>query len=715
MPAELPAAPYPAGTDSTPTGAGTESVRFQKALFEALAEASLDGIIVITTDGRIATLNRRFVEMWGLPREILETHRRDVVTAHILERVADPQQYRDRSEYLYRHPDETVLGEITLRDGRIFEHFSAPVRSPDGVYHGRVGRYRDITERQRAEDELRYQKSLLEAQSQASIDGMLTVAADGRILSYNQRFVEMWRIPNDVIRTGSDTAALEAVSNLLADPKEFLARVVYLYAHPGEASRDEIALVDGRTFDRYSAPVKGDDGTYYGRVWFFRDVTANRQFEAQLQRRLRQQRVVYELSNVVARAERLEAIFEAAMGSLHDTLGARRASVLLLDPDGVMRFKAWRGLSETYRAAMEGRSPWGPDAHDPPPVLVPDVRTEPSLAAFQDLFAQEGIGALAFIPLVVEGRLLGKVMLYYDAPRPFPADEVDLAQTITRHVAFAIERTRTHERIVHLYEAEQQARRQAEAAVRARDEFLSVAAHELKTPLTSLLGSAQLARRRLEQTGRLEPERLVRTVETIDEQSRKLARLVNQLLDLSRIQAGKLAIDRSPTDVAALVRDAAATAQATTTDHTIAIEAPTELIAEVDALRLEQVLANLLDNAIKYSPEGGPIEITLAASVPNSAQHDIASSPESNDGAAIAASRPTSVQLTVADHGLGIPPEHRPHIFDRFYQAHGAAYRSGMGLGLAICREIVELHGGRIEVDCPETGGTRFVATLPAA
>ena len=141
----------------------------------------------------------------------------------------------------------------------------------------------DITERKQAEATLRLQKTLLEAQGEASIDGILVVSDEGKILSYNHCFVEMWDIPPEVVASKSDEAAILTVLNNLQDPEAFLARVDYLYEHPHEKARDEIALRDGRVFDRYSAPVVSSEGDYYGRIWFFRDMTAQKRHAEELE------------------------------------------------------------------------------------------------------------------------------------------------------------------------------------------------------------------------------------------------------------------------------------------------------------------------------------------------------------------------------------------------------------------------------------------------
>jgi signal transduction histidine kinase len=252
---------------------------------------------------------------------------------------------------------------------------------------------------------------------------------------------------------------------------------------------------------------------------------------------------------------------------------------------------------------------------------------------------------------------------------------------------------RVAERTAELSEANDRLQREVAERKRAeegRDEFLSVAAHELKTPMTSLRGFAQLLLEPLERGERPDAERLEHALRAIDRQTEKLAGLVSQLLDISRLDAGRLVLERQPTDVAAIVQSVAQTARARTRRHAIEVRGPERLGAEVDPLRLEQVLTNLVENAIRYSPAGGPIEVELGA-------------------------EELLLRVVVADHGLGVPVEHRDRIFDRFYQAHAAQHLGGMGLGLYISRQIVELHGGRIEAEFPPEGGTRVRLELPLA
>jgi PAS domain S-box-containing protein len=241
-------------------------------------------------------------------------------------------------------------------------------------------------------------------------------------------------------------------------------------------------------------------------------------------------------------------------------------------------------------------------------------------------------------------------------------------------------------------------------AVALRDEFFSIAAHELKTPITVLRGQSQLNLRRLSRNGGMAAEQIEAAFTTIDEQSRKLQRLVEQLLDVSRIESGRLTLEAEEMDLAAIARSAVASARLRGGNRTIELHSPDELLARVDPLRLEQVLANLLDNALKYSPSPRPIEVSLSA---HETAPTFARSREQPD------EEPLWARIEVRDYGRGIPDEDRERIFQRFQQVHPNDQVKGFGLGLYVCRQIVELHGGSIHVESAPDRGTRFIVALP--
>lgn len=315
--------------------------------------------------------------------------------------------------------------------------------------------------------------------------------------------------------------------------------------------------------------------------------------------------------------------------------------------------------------------------------LTPEILPEMLAAAAHDtahlqLLQALGLRSSMSVALIAHGRILGVAQfLSTQATRRYGPEDLALAEDLTRRAALAADNAR-------LYQA-------AQAAIAARDEFLSVAAHELRTPITSLRAFAQLILRRMDRRQPLDPGQVERALQTIIQQADKLTRLVSQLLDVSRIEAEKLVLQREATDFSQLVESVVATVQSSAPDHTLVVRTPGPLPALLDAVRIEQVVVNLLDNAVKYSPDGGPIEVVVT--------------------------QPKAgwVRLAVRDHGIGIPAGNRDRLFDRFYQAHPGGHLGGMGLGLYISRQIVQLHQGRLTAEFPRGGGTRFVVDLPTA
>lgn len=237
---------------------------------------------------------------------------------------------------------------------------------------------------------------------------------------------------------------------------------------------------------------------------------------------------------------------------------------------------------------------------------------------------------------------------------------------------------------------EQAARAEAEEAVIVRDQFLSLASHELKTPLTALLANEQMLRRRIAREGGLS-ERNQRSLNLLSTQALRLKDLIELMLDVSHIERGQLVIDRTLLDLNDLVRRAVEETQLTTERHTIAFNAaPNPLPVRGDALRLEQMLQNLLQNAIKYSPRGGTIAVACEQA------DDMAS-------------------ITIRDEGIGIPVAAQEKLFDRFYRASNAdpMHISGMGIGLYVVQEIVRQHGGTITVTSAEGEGSAFTVRVP--
>ncbi|MFD3164138.1 ATP-binding protein [Herpetosiphon sp. NSE202] len=231
--------------------------------------------------------------------------------------------------------------------------------------------------------------------------------------------------------------------------------------------------------------------------------------------------------------------------------------------------------------------------------------------------------------------------------------------------------------------------RDAQTAIADREAFLSIASHELKNPLAGLLGRTQLLQRRMARSAPLAQMQADLTM--ILEQGNRLNTLLSELLDISRLTEGQLEIQRQPVDLGSLLDDVLIAMQAMTTRHHIVqVSAPGSMMVYGDARRLEQVLVNLLQNAVKYSPDGGTItvEATMYA-------HE--------------------VRIQIHDQGIGIPKTAMPHVFKRFYRVPSERMNmiSGSGIGLYVVKEIVAAHGGSIEVESQEGIGSCFTICIP--
>jgi PAS domain S-box-containing protein len=315
------------------------------------------------------------------------------------------------------------------------------------------------------------------------------------------------------------------------------------------------------------------------------------------------------------------------------------------------------------------------------PTLVRDVSDDWLAARARDA-EHLGVAAgarptsLMLVPLRARGRTLGVVSFaLVNGTRRYTLADLALAEDLAQRAALAADNARLY--------------REAQDASRAKDEFLAVLSHELRTPLTPVLGWVRMLR-----TGTLAPEVTERALDTVERNTRLQAQLVEDLLDVSRIIAGKLSLNLRPVALGPIVdmviEGAAASALAKPIIVTRQVEPDLPRI-EADANRLQQVVANLLSNAVKFTPAGGRVEVGVAR--------------VGDD-----------LRLTVADTGDGLAPEVAPHIFDRFRQADSTITRQygGLGLGLSIVRHIVERHGGTVQATSEGPGrGTTFTVTLP--
>src|SRR5262245_28028758 len=636
------------------------------------------------------------------------------------------------------------------------------------------------------------QGALLRAQTDALLDGILVVSGEGRILVANRRFAEIWGIPDEVLARGSDDAALASVRDKLRDPDEFLERVDYLYQHPQETSRDEIRLLDGRTIIRYSAPVTLDDGSYAGRVWFFRDVTDR-------VRREREQRFLVEATTLLSSSLDYEptlasvagiAVPELADWCVIDLVGddgdIRRVAVVCADPQQQLVADEIKASYPPQLDRTEGTSKvLREGVHDLVEHVTPEWVDEMAPSGRQrELLRSLNLCSNLLVPLIARGRTLGGLSLAAAGSRRVygPAD-VALAEELARRAAIAVDNARLYREVAERAQAAQAlafvgdgivlvdplgivrlwnaaaetitglaaeqvvgvpathaipgwkalaarvtpadipgetppgevlplrvggrdlwlsvvgvrfhagtvfafrdltAEREVE---KLKSDFVSTVSHELRTPLAGVYGAAMTLRRA---DVDFDDEQRNVLLDVIAAEAGRLARIVEDILSAGQLDANVLTLNLDRVDADTIAAEAIQAARLRFADVAFELTLEGTAVVRADRARLLQVLGNLIDNAVKYSPPSASVDVEV---------------------------QPLGdrVRFAVSDRGLGIPVADRDRVFDKFFRLdpHLARGVGGTGLGLYICRELVELMDGFIWAEARVGGGSTFLVDLP--
>jgi PAS domain S-box-containing protein len=670
-------------------------------LLLATFEQAAIGIAHLTLDEDWISVNQRYCEITGYSREeILKlrledlTHPEDVpASREFITRIRSGElpEYKMEKRYVRKN------GEV------IWVHLTVSiVRSTTGNPLYLVAFIDDITQRRHAQHEASRSFSLLRATLESTADGILVVDLNGKILSFNQKMPDMWGIPPEVFASGDDERAIRAALAKLVYPEDFMVKVLELYKNPEVASYDVLELKDGRIFERYSQPQRIDE-VPVGRVWSFRDVTARRRAEEQARALEREQAAREEAEKshkraaLLAEASRvlsssfdyqttLAALVRLAVPALADYCALdivegedafERIGEAHVDPTKSMLL---REVATFPRSALTARHPLIRVMSTGQPVLEADITPAFIRASFSEPSQRRTVEALGprsliCVPLVNSGKPIGALTLVTSGSgRRYDEADLSLAADVARRAAIVVE----HARLFH----------QAEQATRARDDVLAVVAHDLRNPLNTVTMAVSL----MLETTPIERTQERRQQEIVRRAADRMNRMIQDLLDVKRMETGYLTIDVKPENAEVLVNDTIEMLRPLASGSTIMMDAmvagnlPPVL---ADAARIQQVLSNLVGNAVKFTPRQG--RITVSA--------------ERIDG---------EVRFAVIDTGPGIPPEDVPHIFGRFWQAKPSD-RRGIGLGLAIAKGIVEAHRGRIWVESHVGLGSTFYFTLPSA
>ena len=637
---------------------------------------------------------------------------------------------------------ETNLRDETTGETRVVMLSAAPFKTTSGAVEGVVAVGRDITLARHADQATAALAGELDAILRTVPDAVMVFGRDGRILRMNPAARTILGLEGGEDFYSQPQATRGRTSDVYDESERSLPMDEWPYARilrgevlAGADAVDVIMSKPGqprRELAVNGAPLRDEDGAITRAVCVIRDVTERRRLERRTREALDALlEMAHTLIELPSDAATREGGADQARGASTESavarrlaeltcglLGCKRVGITAVEPEtDRLRFIAVIGLSPEQEAQwwaeqrrLEEQGVRLGDGADPDEmarfrageVFVLDM-TEPR---FRDLPNPYGVTTTLVAPMRVRDTVIGMLSLDYGGVRHiFTEDEIALANAIAQFCAVVIER----ERLLREREAAQAYVLALTEINRRMDAFLGMTGHELKTPLTTSSVNTQLGQRRLkrlraevEQLGPEKATRLIPLVDTLDQLFGRIAsatdrelRLVDDLLDVTRIQADKLELVPARFDLVTLARESVAEQQAHHRNRTILIEAPDEpLLVQADRDRIRQVVANYLTNALKYSPATEPVKAHVTC----------------EEG---------SARLSVRDAGPGIPTEEQERVWERFHRVPSIAVQSGsgigLGLGLYICRQIIERQNGSVGLRSAPGEGSTFWFTLPLA
>jgi PAS domain S-box-containing protein len=547
----------------------------------------------------------------------------------------------------------------------------------------------EIRARQQAEE--RYRRIV-----EAAMEGVWEVDAGGRTIYANRKLEQMLGYgPGEMM--GLTSMELVAPGSVELAGREWAERTSGVAA--SEPREFELLRKDGSTIwvQATATPVRDADGSFVGACAMMSDTTATRAADRALRAAATRRATELEIVRVLAQAPSLDEAFPRMLEVLGEGLGWDLAAVWFVDAEhNVLRCAAtWRrdGIgpelaSHAMRAAIApGVDLPGRVWTSGEPAWVADLSAD---ADFHRPARESGLATGFAFPVVSGTTGIGALELFSRHRREPDPELIAGVGSLGSQVGHFVQARHAEQERATLLLREKQARQEAESANRAKDEFLATLSHEMRTPLNAIVGWAHLLR-----TGQLDAAAAQRAIEVIDRNARAQSQIISDVLDVSKIVTGKLRLNAAPVSVVPVVEGALEAVRPAADAKGVRIETafePREASVSGDPDRLRQVVWNLLSNAVKFTPHGGRALVQVRRT-----------------GA--------EVEIRVEDDGAGIDPEFLPHVFERFRQSDQSSTRrhGGLGLGLALVRHLVELHGGSVAVASDGTGrGAAFLVRLPA-
>ncbi|MGI8812106.1 MAG: PAS domain S-box protein [Pyrinomonadaceae bacterium] len=664
-----------------------ESLLQSEQQYRIVAETAHDAIISIDESSTILFINRSCERIFGYTPEELIGQKLTILMPESFR----PAHLAGLDRYLETGIRHLQWDHVEIR-GRHRDGHEFPIELSFGEFrtpnrHEFIGIARDISNRARAEALVRESEEKFSTLAEAVPQLVWMADVDGSIFWYNQNWYRYTGTrPEDMAGWGWESVHDPQMLPLVKE--RWIASI-----ESGEPFEMEFPLrgADGqlRWFLTRVNPFRGTDGKIVR--WFGTNTDVDEQ------RRLDQRnRFVIAIDEAVRPLTSPEEITLTLARLLGEHIGADRCAYAHVEADED-HFYIPGDYTRGDTPSIVGRysmSQFGQVVlrlmRENKPYVVDDVDHDPQVTE-EDLAAYRltGIKAVICVPLHKNGKFSACMAVHQRVPRHWRSSEVELVTFVANRFWEAIERARILKSLELALASEKDARQAAESANRVKDEFLATVSHELRTPLNAILGWSSMLNK-----GSLSADDTKRALQTVERNARSQAKLIDDLLDISRIITGKLRLEIDTFDLSSVI-DAAIDAVQPAADAT-KIQLHKSLDSGIgpisgDAARLQQVIWNLLSNAVKFTPKGGSIEVRTQCA-------------------------DSHVEIAVTDNGKGIEPEFLPFVFDRFRQEDQSRTRrqGGLGLGLSIVRQLVEMHGGVVTVTSAGLDeGTTFIVKLP--